>query len=111
MILLRVTAAATNTHIEPDWPRGNLERVRVVRELRSLPGDQIVFVHYGVHHDLDRGEWVWNEASIDSAKVVWARDMGEAQNRELLQYFGNRRAWYIDGDALDPELSSYPSRE
>jgi hypothetical protein len=110
MILLRVTAAATNTHIEPDWPRGNLERARIVRELRGLPGDQIVFVRYGVHHDLDR-EWVWNEGSIDSAKVVWARDMGEAQNRELLQYFGNRRTWYIDGDAREPELLPYPPRE
>jgi hypothetical protein len=110
MILLRVTAAATNTQIEPAWPRGNLERARILRELRGLPGDQLVFVRYGAHHDLDR-EWVWNEASIDSAKVVWARDMGEAQNRELLQYFGNRRAWYIDGDAPDPEPSPYPPRE
>ncbi len=107
MILLRVTAAATNTHIEPDWPRGNLERAAVVRELRRLPAGQLVFVRYGARHDVDR-EWVWNKASIDSAKVVWARDMGEAQNQELLQYFADRQAWSIDGDAQRPELVAYP---
>jgi hypothetical protein len=108
MILLRVTAAATNTHIEPDWPRGNLERATVLRELRRLPGDQLVLVRYGDHHDLDR-EWVWNEASIDRAKVVWARDMGQIQNQELLQYFAKRRVWFIEGDAQDPKLLPYPS--
>jgi hypothetical protein len=106
MILLRVTAAATRTHIEPDWPRGNLERASVVRQLRGLPGGQLVFVRYGDPHDVDR-EWVWNDAVIDSAKVVWARDMGETQNQELLQYFPNRQAWSIDGDAPQPKLVRY----
>jgi hypothetical protein len=106
MILLRVTAAATHTHIEPDWPRGNLERAAVLRDLRHLPGDQLVFVHYGAHHDVDR-EWVWNEASIDSAKVVWARDMGEAQNQELLRYMKDRRAWRLDADIPAPKLEPY----
>ena len=106
MIVLRVTAAAMHTHIEPNWPRGNLERARVVRELRQLSGDQLVFVRYGPHHDMD-SEWVWNDASIDSAKVVWARDMGEDQNRELLRYFSMRRAWRINGDDSSPRLERY----
>jgi hypothetical protein len=106
MIVLRVTAAATHTHIEPNWPRGNLERARVVRELCQLSGDQLVFVRYGPHHDMD-SEWVWNNASIDSAKVVWARDMGEDQNRELLRYFQTRRAWRINGDDSSPRLEPY----
>ena len=106
MILLRVTAAATHTHIEPDWPRGNLERARVERVLRGLPGEQLVLVRYGANHDVDR-EWVWNDASIDGAKVVWARDMGETRNQELLQYFKQRRVWQIDGDAASPKLETY----
>ena len=32
-------------------------------------------------------EWVYNEADIDSAKVVWARDMSPAENDELIHYF------------------------
>ncbi len=106
MIVLRVTAAATHTHVEPDWPRGNLERAAIVRELRQLPGSQLVLVRYGSHHDVDR-EWVWNDASIDAARVVWARDMGTDQNRELLQYFRHRRVWRINGDDPSPKLEEY----
>ena len=106
MILLRTTAAATNTHIEPDWPRGNLERATMLRELRRLPGRQLVFVRYGAHHDVDR-EWVWNEASIDSERVVWARDMGNRENQELLLYFRDHRAWRINADDAAAKLEPY----
>jgi hypothetical protein len=106
MIVLRVTAAATGAHIEPDWPRGNLERAEILRELRRSPGDQLVIVRYGDHHDWNR-EWVWNDASIDDAKVVWARDMGETGNEELLQYFSKRRIWSVSADATDPRLMPY----
>jgi hypothetical protein len=106
MILLRVLMAATHTRIEPDWPRGNLERAAIVRQLKRLPGNQLVFVAYGAHHDVDR-EWVWNEASIDDAKVVWARDMGQEKNRELRLYFPDRKAWFLEGDSPKPELQPY----
>jgi hypothetical protein len=106
MIVLRVAAAATHTYIEPAWPRGNLERAAILKKLEQLPQKQLVFVRYGDHHDVDR-EWVWNEASIDSAKVVWARDMDATKNRELLDYFPDRHAWLIDGDDLSPELEPY----
>jgi hypothetical protein len=107
MIVLRVAAAATHTRIEPDWPRGNLERAAIVRDLCQLPGDQLVLVRYSAHHDVDR-EWVWNDASIDAAKVIWARDMGESQNQELLRYFQQRRVWRINGDDSSPRLEPYP---
>jgi len=106
MILLRVTAAASGTHIEPEWPRGNLERARVVQELSKLPGRQLVLVDYGPHHNVD-WEWVWNDASIDRAKIVWARDMGDNRNRELLEYFRDRRVWRINGDDPSPKLVPY----
>jgi len=106
MILLRIGAAALHTHIEPDWPRGNMERAAVVHQVRRLAGDQLVLVRYGDHHNVDH-EWVWNEASIDNAKVVWARDMGNRANQELLHYFKNRRAWLINGDDVSPKLEPY----
>jgi hypothetical protein len=107
MILLRVEAAATHTHIEPDWPRGNLERAATVSQLQQMPGDQLVFVRYGANHDVD-WEWVWNEPDIDGARIVWARDIGMEQNLELLKYFHNRHAWLISGDASSPQLEPYP---
>jgi hypothetical protein len=106
MILLRVTAAATHLQIEPQWPRGNLDRARILRELRDLPGKQLVLVRYSDHHDKDR-EWVWNAASIDGAQVVWARDTGESGNQELLRYFKDRRVWRINGDDSPPRLEPY----
>jgi hypothetical protein len=106
MILLRVTAAFTHARIEPVWPRGNLERAALVLQLRHLPGTQLVIISYGAHHDVDR-EWVYNEANIDSAKVVWARDMGREANRELLQYFRGRTVWSLEGDKPSPRLVPY----
>jgi hypothetical protein len=106
MVLLRVTAAATHVQIEPEWPRGNLDRPKMIRELKSIPGDHLVFVRYGPHHDVDR-EWVYNAADIDHSRVVWARDMGERDNQELLQYFGGRHPWVLDGDQTPPHLEPY----
>ena len=41
-------------------------------------------------------EWVYNDADIDGAKVVWARDMGTAKNQELLDYYKDRRVWLVE---------------
>jgi hypothetical protein len=106
MILLRVTAAAAHTQIEPKWPRGNLERAAILRSLDQRAGQHLVLVCYGPKHDRNR-EWVWNEAGIDNAKVVWARDMGAEENRELLDYFKTRKAWRINGDDSPPKLEPY----
>jgi len=107
MIAIRVVAAVAHAPIEPPWPRGNLERAAILRQLSSMPGGQLVIVRYGAHHNVDR-EWVWNRAAIDSAQVVWARDMGPAENQELLQYFKDRRVWQVDGDDASPKLEPYP---
>jgi hypothetical protein len=106
LIVLRVTGVIAHAPIEPSWPRGNLERVRIMHELQRMPGRQLVLVSYGPHHDVD-WEWVWNAADIDNSKVVWAHDMGEAANQELLSYFKDRRVWRLSGDDPRPELKSY----
>jgi hypothetical protein len=106
LIVLRLTAVIAHASIEPRWPRGNLERVAVMRELEQLPGKQLVVVNYGPHHDVD-WEWVWNHAEIDSSKVVWARDMGDPNNQALLNYFKDRNVWQMNGDASPPQLTPY----
>ena len=110
MVLLRVSAVAAHVQIEPAWPRGNLDRAAVVRELQHSPGEHLVIVHYGPRHDVD-WEWVYNAADIDHAKVVWARDMGNQQNQELLRYFAARKIWLLNGDDSPPKLSPYTSGE
>jgi hypothetical protein len=106
MILLRVTAAGIHLPIEPAWPRGNLERAMILRQLQQLPDSQLVIVRYGPQHDFDR-EWVYNEADINAARVVWARDMGRSDNQELLEYFRNRQVWLVEGDSPAPQLRPY----
>jgi hypothetical protein len=106
MILLRVGAAATHTRIEPPWPRGNLDRAEIASDLERTPGRHLVIVSYAPLHDLN-WEWVYNAADIDNAKIVWARDMGERDNLELLQYFRDRHAWRLNGDDSPARLEPY----
>jgi len=64
-------------------------------------------VRYGRDHNVDM-EYVYNRAAIDSAKAVWARDMGEKDNAELLRYFPTRKSWLLEADAPFPQLLPYP---
>lgn len=106
LIVLRLAAIIAHASIEPKWPRGNRERVEVMRDLAQIPGKQLVVVNYGSHHDVD-WEWVWNNAEIDSSQIIWARDMGDAGNQELLHYFKDRRVWRMNGDVSPPRLEPY----
>ncbi|HET7442641.1 MAG TPA: hypothetical protein VFJ47_15165 [Terriglobales bacterium] len=109
MIALRVTAVLAHVQIEPAWARGNLERAAVVKELRQLPAKSLVIVHYSENHP-SNVEWVYNAASIDAAKIVWAHDMGRAANEELIHYFRDRQVWLLEADASPPTLARYGSQ-
>jgi hypothetical protein len=107
MIVIRVAALVAHVQIEQPWPRGNLARVSILRTLEHSPGQHLILVRYSPNHNFDV-EWVYNAADIDASKVVWARDMGDQNNRELLQYFKNRNAWLLEPDESPPKLSAYP---
>jgi hypothetical protein len=102
MIVLRVCAALAHERIEPEWPRGNLPRARVLHDLQQHQGRQLVLVQYGPHHDPTL-DWVYNSADIDSAKVVFARDLGTDANQELVDYFKDRQVWDVKGDDPQPK--------
>lgn len=84
-------------------------RSQTLAELDSRAGKQLVIVRYGPSHVI-HDEWVYNDAGIDGAKVVWARDMGSAKNRELIEYFKNRHVWLAEPDNTPPKLTAYPSK-
>jgi hypothetical protein len=70
------------------------------------PGERhLVIVRYSPQHS-PHIEYVFNRANIDSSQIVWARDMGEAKNKELLDYYPDRRVWLLRPDA--PPLSLIP---
>lgn len=72
-------------------------RADVLERLTAISGKHLVFVEYGLRHGA-HAEWVYNTADIDSAPVVWARSLGPEQDRELIQYYGNRRVWSLAPD-------------
>jgi hypothetical protein len=103
MVLLRVGAVVAHAPIEPGWPRGNLDRLAITRQLDAAAGRHLVIVSYTPHHDLN-WEWVYNAADIDNAKIVWAREMGTQEDQELLDYFHDRKVWHVSGDESPARL-------
>jgi len=83
-------------------------RTLIANALAQAPGEQLVFVHYYPQH-IFQAEWVWNEADIDAARVVYARDLGPAENEKLRQYYPTRTAWLLEPDFRPPRLRPYPS--
>jgi len=85
-------------------------RAAIEAQLRALPAPQLVLVRYGLNHDPLR-DWVYNGADINHAKVIWARDMGPAENEELLRYYKDRRVWLLEADEMPPKLTPYSCRQ
>ncbi len=106
MIVLRLSAAAAGVEIEAQWQRGNLARNAIMSELQDMPGKHLVIVHYGPEHSAHI-DWIANRADIDASKIVWARDMGDRGNQDLLIYFKDRRCWRIEADDPSPKLEAY----
>jgi hypothetical protein len=86
-----------------------LERARVLGELESLPGPQLAIVAYAPHRILN--DWVYNSADIDKSKVIWARQMDPASDRELLKYYKGRQVWLVEPDSNPPRVSPLPTSQ
>ena len=81
-------------------------RIEVNEQLAKIPGQVLVFVRYWPQH-IFQDEWVYNEADIDRARVVWARDLGDDENKKLRQYYPSRSVWLLEPDARPPKLEPY----
>jgi hypothetical protein len=81
-------------------------RIQVNRQLADLPGRLLVFVRYWPTHPF-QDEWVYNGADIDGQRVVWARDLGDAENQKLIAYYANRTPMLLEPDARPPDLEPW----
>src|ERR1700682_2261929 len=89
---------------------GNPERAVRSEELQHLPGKHLVIVRYAELHN-PHNEWVFNDADIDGGKIVWARDLGPAQNERLLAYFKDRQVWVVRPDGNANQIAPYVPAE
>lgn len=120
--LLAIGLGLPSAQAGPWWarmtgsPRG-LPRARLLAQLQTVPGKQLVLVRY-THYERFRGggahdplavEWVYNQAEIDHSKVVWARDMGAEKNKELVDYFRDRQVWLVEPDEKPVRFVPYPT--
>jgi hypothetical protein len=86
-------------------PGDPTQRTLAAERLESTAGRHLVFVRYGPDH-IVHDEWVYNLANLGEQKVVWANDLGEERNRELIRYLGDRQVWLATPDEL-PTLAPY----
>jgi len=112
VVLLFLRLAASPLHlrlVSPIWAATGalgpqlLDRARIVSEVNARGGRHLIIVRYGPEHNRN-WEWVYNEADIDHAPTVWARDMG-SRNQELIDYFRDRQVWLLDADEKPPRLT------
>jgi hypothetical protein len=82
--------------------RGNVERAGIADQLGSTPGKHLVMMRYNKFHNIHY-EWVYNGAELDSAKILWARDIDSRQNEKLFAYFKDRQIWLVEPDERERE--------
>jgi len=90
-----------------EWTcEGDVSRAAIQEKLSHTPGKHLILVRYNADHNI-HDEWVYNGAEIDSAKVLWARDISPEQNAKLFSYFKERQIWIVNPDEDNTELIPY----
>jgi len=90
-----------------DWTcKGDPSRAVIAKKLAGTPGKHLIMVRYQEDHNL-HDEWVYNGAEIDTAKVLWARELDPEQNARLFAYFRGRQIWLVEPDRDNTELVPY----
>jgi hypothetical protein len=84
-----------------------IPRARVASNVQAHPGKHLLIVRYAANH-FCYDEWVYNDADIDGANIVWAREMSLEDNRSLIDYFKDRHVWLVEPDKNPPAFSPYP---
>jgi hypothetical protein len=99
-------ALFASIHLVDQKPDFAQRRHQVLERLERTAGRHLVIVRYRSGHDTLQ-EWVYNDADIDAAKVVWARSVNSAADKRLREYFHDRQIWLLEADEFPPRLRLY----
>ena len=104
ILLVQTAGSALEGKCDPLEPRcaGMIDRAEIANHLKHTPGKHLVMVQYSRLHN-PHYEWVFNGAEIDSAKILWARDIDLAQNEKLFAYFRDRQIWLVKPDEREEQ--------
>lgn len=82
--------SATDYHVKA-------KRAHAEQRLLDEPGDHLVLVSYGPHHDAWE-ELVYNQADVDGSRIVWARSLGSEKDNRLMRHYSGRDVWLLEED-------------
>lgn len=108
IIMVPLRAARPAQGFPPTWASiiPGVTRSAVINQLQAYGGRHLVLVKYTPAHS-PHEEWVYNQADIDSASIVWARSMKPARDAELVHYYQGRHVWLLEPDGDKPVLQPY----
>lgn len=90
------------------WPcQGDPSRAAIAEKLQHTPGKHLIIVRYEKDNHNIHDEWVYNGAEIDSAKVLWARELDAQQNANLFFYYHDCKIWLVTPDSDNTYLAPY----
>ncbi len=81
-------------------------RARLVKQLDTMPDRQLVIVRYRPDH-LPFIDWVYNDADVDQAKTVWAREIPGVDMKPLFEYFRGRKVLLLEPDRQPLQFEPY----
>ncbi len=84
-------------------------RQRAVQWLDRIPGKHLVFVRYEARHNW-YDEWVFNDADIDSSRIVFARVCTPESDRALADSMKDRDVWIAQLGATQELARIAPAR-
>ena len=108
LLVADVSVRVSHRNCDPlEWTcQGDPSREVIMENYSRMPGKHLIMVRYEPDHNL-HDEWVYNGAEIDSAKVLWARELDTEQNAKLFAYFKDRHIWLVDPDVDNIEVIPY----
>jgi hypothetical protein len=108
-IMVQVCIGQRNLHAD-DYPfvddLNEPFRRPVEQKLAAMPGEHLALVRYSKDHNSGE-EYVYNDADIDHAKTIWAREIPGMDLTPLFSYFRNRDVWVFEPDEDNESVSPY----